>query len=61
MLHRSTAFGDTTPEMRIVRNFRTGRCIPKFKTEAEIIANNTKYGLAGTVFTDDQSVPSCYS
>ncbi|MCR1872075.1 aldehyde dehydrogenase family protein [Mammaliicoccus lentus] len=53
-----TAFGDTTPEMRIVQEeiFGPVAVFQKFKTEAEAIqlANNTKYGLAGAVFTDDQ-------
>ncbi|MCR8644430.1 aldehyde dehydrogenase family protein [Paenibacillus sp. N1-5-1-14] len=52
-----TIFGDTTPEMRIVQEeiFGPVLAIQTFRDEAEAIAlaNGTKYGLAGAVFTSD--------
>ncbi|MEJ9229228.1 aldehyde dehydrogenase family protein [Peribacillus butanolivorans] len=52
-----TIFVDTTPEMRIVQEeiFGPVLVVQKFKDEAEALrlANNTKYGLAGAVFTND--------
>ena len=52
-----TIFGNTTPEMRIVQEeiFGPVLVVQTFKTEQEAIklANGTKYGLAGAVFTQD--------
>ncbi len=52
-----TIFIDTTPEMRIVQEeiFGPVLAVQKFTDEAEAIqlANNTVYGLAGGVFTQD--------
>jgi betaine-aldehyde dehydrogenase len=52
-----TIFVDTTPEMRIVQEeiFGPVLVVQKFKDEAEALrlANDTKYGLAGAVFTND--------
>jgi len=52
-----TIFGDTTPDMRIVQEeiFGPVLAIQTFRTEAEAIAlaNGTKFGLAGAVFTSD--------
>ncbi|MFD0693547.1 aldehyde dehydrogenase family protein [Paenibacillus sp. GCM10027628] len=52
-------FTDTTPEMRIVQEeiFGPVLVIQKFATEDEAIrlANGTKFGLAGGVFTNDSS------
>jgi betaine-aldehyde dehydrogenase len=54
-----TIFIDTTPEMRIVQEeiFGPVLAVQKFKTEEEAVqlANNTIYGLAGAVFTNDVS------
>lgn len=53
-----TAFGDTTSDMRIVQEEIFGPVVvfQKFSDEAEAVqlANNTKYGLAGAVFTDNK-------
>lgn len=50
-------FTDTTPDMRIVKEeiFGPVLVVQKFKDEAEAIrlANDTIYGLAGAVFTND--------
>ncbi|MFT4415273.1 aldehyde dehydrogenase family protein [Fredinandcohnia humi] len=52
-----TIFVDTTPEMRIVQEeiFGPVLAVQKFKDEQEAIelANNTAYGLAAGVFTQD--------
>ncbi|ASS96509.1 aldehyde dehydrogenase family protein [Peribacillus simplex] len=52
-----TVFTDVTPDMRIVQEeiFGPVVVIQKFKDEAEAIklANDTDYGLAGGVFTND--------
>ncbi|PEJ30752.1 aldehyde dehydrogenase [Peribacillus butanolivorans] len=52
-----TIFVDTKPEMRIVQEeiFGPVLVVQKFKDEAEALrlANDTKYGLAGAVFTND--------
>ncbi|PJI06902.1 MULTISPECIES: aldehyde dehydrogenase family protein [Clostridium] len=52
-----TIFADTTPDMKIVKEeiFGPVLAIQKFKDEKEAIylANNTPYGLAGGVFTND--------
>lgn len=52
-----TIFADATPEMRIVQEeiFGPVLAVQKFANEAEAIelANNTVYGLAGGVFTQD--------
>lgn len=52
-----TIFTDTTPQMRIVREeiFGPVLVVQRFSTEAEAIAlaNDTPYGLAGAVFTQD--------
>lgn len=52
-----TIFTDTTPNMRIVQEeiFGPVLVIQTFETEEEAIAlaNGTKYGLAGAVFTSD--------
>ncbi len=52
-----TIFTDTTPDMRIVREeiFGPVLVVQRFTTEAEAIAiaNDTPYGLAGAVFTQD--------
>ncbi|PKM50978.1 MAG: aldehyde dehydrogenase [Firmicutes bacterium HGW-Firmicutes-7] len=52
-----TIFADTTPDMRIVQEeiFGPVLVVQKFKDEKEAIAlaNNTIYGLAGGVFTND--------
>ncbi|MFM1651624.1 aldehyde dehydrogenase family protein [Brevibacillus sp. B_LB10_24] len=52
-----TIFVDTTPEMRVVQEeiFGPVLVVQKFKDEAEAIrlANDTAYGLAGGVFTND--------
>lgn len=52
-----TIFTNTTPSMRIVQEeiFGPVLVIQKFKTEEEALelANGTKYGLAGAVFTND--------
>jgi betaine-aldehyde dehydrogenase len=52
-----TIFTDTTPQMRIVREeiFGPVLVVQRFTTEAEAIAlaNDTPYGLAGAVFTQD--------
>ncbi|MDF2613779.1 MAG: betaine-aldehyde dehydrogenase [Clostridia bacterium] len=54
-----TIFGDTTPDMTIVREeiFGPVLAVQKFSTEEEAIklANDTVYGLAGAVFTNDSS------
>ncbi|PRR81008.1 aldehyde dehydrogenase family protein [Clostridium vincentii] len=54
-----TIFGDTTADMRIVKEeiFGPVLVIQKFSTEAEALklANDTIYGLAGGVFTNDIS------
>ena len=54
-----TIFVDTTPDMRIVQEeiFGPVLVVQKFKDEAEALrlANDTKYGLAGAVFTNDIS------
>jgi len=54
-----TIFGDTTADMRIVKEeiFGPVLVIQKFSTEVEAIklANDTIYGLAGGVFTNDIS------
>ncbi|MFJ8235563.1 aldehyde dehydrogenase family protein [Ureibacillus sp. NPDC094379] len=54
-----TIFTDTTPEMRIVQEeiFGPVLVIQTFKTESEAIklANATKFGLAGAVFTNDSA------
>ena len=52
-----TIFADTTPDMRIVKEeiFGPVLAVQKFKDEKEAIAlaNDTCYGLAGEVFTND--------
>jgi betaine-aldehyde dehydrogenase len=52
-----TIFSNTTPQMRIVREeiFGPVLVVQRFATEAEAIAlaNDTPYGLAGAVFTND--------
>jgi betaine-aldehyde dehydrogenase len=52
-----TIFTDTTPEMRIVREeiFGPVLAVQRFDDEAEAvrIANDSPYGLAGAVFTND--------
>lgn len=52
-----TIFVDTKPDMRIVQEeiFGPVLVVQKFKTEEEALqlANDTKYGLAGAVFTND--------
>ncbi len=52
-----TIFVDTTPDMRIVQEeiFGPVLVVQKFRDEAEAIklANDTVYGLAGAVFTQD--------
>ncbi|MBP2032892.1 betaine-aldehyde dehydrogenase [Clostridium algifaecis] len=52
-----TIFADTTPDMRIVKEeiFGPVLAVQKFKDEKEAIAlaNDTCYGLAGGVFTND--------
>lgn len=52
-----TIFEATRPDMRIVQEeiFGPVLVVQKFRTEAEAIqlANGTKYGLAGAVFTND--------
>jgi betaine-aldehyde dehydrogenase len=52
-----TIFTDTTPQMRIVREeiFGPVLVVQRFTTEAQAIAlaNDTPYGLAGAVFTQD--------
>lgn len=52
-----TIFADATPNMRIVQEeiFGPVLAVQKFSSEAEAIelANNTVYGLAGGVFTQD--------
>jgi betaine-aldehyde dehydrogenase len=52
-----TIFDDTTPQMRIVREeiFGPVLVVQTFENEAEAIAlaNDTVYGLAGAVFTQD--------
>lgn len=52
-----TIFADVTPDMRIFKEeiFGPVLSVSKFKTEEEAIklANNTKYGLAGAVFTNN--------
>lgn len=52
-----TVFTDVTPDMRIVREeiFGPVLVVQKFRTEKEAIAmaNDTVYGLAGGVFTND--------
>jgi betaine-aldehyde dehydrogenase len=54
-----TIFANTTPNMRIVQEeiFGPVLAIQKFKSEEEAIqlANDTIYGLAGAVFTNDVS------
>ncbi|MGE7601665.1 aldehyde dehydrogenase family protein [Peribacillus sp. NPDC097675] len=54
-----TIFTDATPEMRIVQEeiFGPVLVIQTFETEEEaiILANGTRYGLAGAVFTSDGS------
>jgi betaine-aldehyde dehydrogenase len=54
-----TIFANTTPDMRIVQEeiFGPVLAIQKFKSEEEAIqlANDTIYGLAGAVFTNDVS------
>ncbi|WP_153733440.1 aldehyde dehydrogenase family protein [Sporosarcina obsidiansis] len=54
-----TVFTHVTPEMRIVREeiFGPVAVIQSFKDEKEAIylANHTKYGLAGSVFTNDSA------
>jgi len=52
-----TVFADVTPQMRIFQEevFGPVLTVSKFKTEEEAIslANATRYGLAGAVFTND--------
>lgn len=52
-----TIFIDTTPDMKIVKEeiFGPVLAVQKFKDEKEAVylANNTPYGLAGGVFTND--------
>jgi betaine-aldehyde dehydrogenase len=52
-----TIFTDTTPQMRIVREeiFGPVLVVQRFSTEAQAIAlaNDTPFGLAGAVFTQD--------
>jgi len=52
-----TIFGDCTPEMRIVKEeiFGPVLCLQKFRAETEAIelANDTPYGLAAGVFSQD--------
>ena len=52
-----TIFGDCTPEMTIVKEeiFGPVLCLQKFSTEQEAVAlaNDTTYGLAAGVFTND--------
>jgi betaine-aldehyde dehydrogenase len=52
-----TIFTDTTPQMRIVREeiFGPVLVVQRFTTEAQAVAlaNDTPYGLAGAVFTQD--------
>ncbi|KAJ7171286.1 aldehyde dehydrogenase [Mycena filopes] len=52
-----TIFTDVTPEMKIVKEeiFGPVAAVLKFKTEEEVIeaANNTNYGLAALVFSDN--------
>ena len=52
-----TIFADVTPEMEIFQNeiFGPVACVTPFDTEEEAVslANATKYGLAGGVFTKD--------
>lgn len=52
-----TIFSDTTPDMRIVQEeiFGPVAVLQRFSTEEEALklANNTQYGLAGAVFTND--------
>jgi betaine-aldehyde dehydrogenase len=54
-----TVFVDTRPEMKIVREeiFGPVQVVQLFETEEEALhlANDTIYGLAGGVFTSDQS------
>ncbi len=54
-----TVFADVTPNMRLFKEeiFGPVLCVSKFKTEKEAIelANNTRYGLGGAVFTNDIS------
>ncbi|KIL40221.1 betaine-aldehyde dehydrogenase [Gordoniibacillus kamchatkensis] len=54
-----TIFTDTTPDMRIVQEeiFGPVLVIQKFRAEEEAIrlANDTKFGLAGAVFTGDSA------
>ncbi|KAF5370379.1 hypothetical protein D9758_006895 [Tetrapyrgos nigripes] len=56
---KPTIFTDCRPEMKIVREEIFGPCaaIIKFKTEEEVIemANNTTYGLAAGVFTENSA------
>jgi 5-carboxymethyl-2-hydroxymuconic-semialdehyde dehydrogenase len=52
-----TVFADVTPEMRIFREeiFGPVVCVTPFDTEAEAVAlaNNTRYGLAAYIWTQD--------
>lgn len=52
-----TIFADVTPDMTIFQEeiFGPVLCVTKFKTEEEAIkiANSTKFGLAGAVFTNN--------
>lgn len=54
-----TIFGDTTPDMTIVKEeiFGPVLAVQRFSTESEAIklANDTVYGLAGAVFTNDSA------
>lgn len=54
-----TIFTDATPDMKISREeiFGPVTSIVKFKTEEEVLAmaNNTEYGLASCVYTNDLS------
>jgi len=56
---KPTIFTDTTPDMKIVQEeiFGPVAAIIKFKTEEEVIekANDTQYGLACHIFTENVS------
>lgn len=57
--YEATIVANTTPDMRLIREeiFGPVRCVIPFDDEDEVLsaANDTEYGLAGTVWTENLS------